>query len=109
MVKTPIILYNWGDVEVFGNLEQLERHLEPVDVNNGEYLLFDCEGRILEVLVVDGTNVVVRPASSESRFQAQLTHMLQWFLERAKTVPPAGARLEQLIHTVASFQHRKGR
>lgn len=106
MVKPPIILYNWGDVEVFASVDQLEQHLEPIDIENGEYLLFDSEARILEVLVVGETKVVVRPATSESRFQAQLTHMLSWFLKRAKNAPPTSARLAELVQAVASLQYR---
>ena len=39
MISPPIIPYNWGDVEVFSSVEELERHIEPVDVANGEYLI----------------------------------------------------------------------
>lgn len=106
MVQPPIILYNWGDVEVFASVEQLEDYLEPVDVKNGEYLAFDSEARILEVLVESGDRVVVRPATGESRFQAQLAHMLKWFLERSKKVPPAGGTLPELVQAVASLQRR---
>jgi hypothetical protein len=50
-VKAPIIVDNHGDLSVYGSLEKAIGDLEPVDVRNGEYIAYDSEGRLLNVVV----------------------------------------------------------
>lgn len=79
-MKMPIVVYNWGDMLFFATVGDAERHLEAVDVQNGEYLAFDSDGHILEVLTVPQTDrVMIRPVTSQSSFAPQLRYvLLQW-------------------------------
>jgi hypothetical protein len=46
-VKPPIIADNRGHTLVFETPAEAESYMEPVDVRNGEYRVFDSEGRLL--------------------------------------------------------------
>ena len=48
MVTPPIILSEHGDLSFFGSTEDAARHVEPIDVRNGEYTTYDSEGRLLQ-------------------------------------------------------------
>lgn len=48
MIKTPIIVNENGDIDIFRDLETTENYLEPIDIKNGEYEIFDSEGRVIE-------------------------------------------------------------
>ena len=47
-MRTPIILDDSGDVQVFQTLEEAEAYLEPPDVNCPKTRIFDCEGLLLK-------------------------------------------------------------
>jgi hypothetical protein len=46
-MRPPIIADNRGDVLVFDTVAAAESYMEPVDVRNDEYIVFDSEGRFL--------------------------------------------------------------
>ncbi|WP_437190931.1 hypothetical protein [Planctomicrobium sp. SH527] len=51
MITPPIIVLEGYDVEVFPNVQEAERYMEPIDVRNGEFECFDAGGQKLSVMV----------------------------------------------------------
>ena len=51
-MKTPISINENGDVSTFASVEEAETYMEPVDVERGEYIVMDADGRRLTVEVV---------------------------------------------------------
>ena len=53
MIKLPITLTEKnGDSCVYYSLADAEKAMEPIDVENGEYLARDAEGHLLRLQVV---------------------------------------------------------
>ena len=48
-MKYPLILSAEDGAEVFQNQDELIRSVEPIDVDNGEYVVYDSEGRLLSL------------------------------------------------------------
>lgn len=84
-MKPPIIVYNWGDMLLFGSVEAAEQALEAIDVENGEYLAFDSEGRLLELIADPWNKVSLRCPDPEPRYARQLRRLLTLKLPAAAT------------------------
>jgi hypothetical protein len=50
-VKPPIVIAESYDISVHPSVEHAEAQLEPVDVNDGIYVGYDCEGHLLDLKV----------------------------------------------------------
>lgn len=50
-MKAPIIVYGHGDVSIFESVEYAEQYLEPIDVKNKEYVVYDSKGHLLKLTV----------------------------------------------------------
>jgi hypothetical protein len=50
-MKAPIIVNGHGDVSIFESVEYAEQYLEPIDVKNKEYIVYDSEGHILQLAI----------------------------------------------------------
>jgi hypothetical protein len=50
-MKLPIIIYENGDVYIFKTRKEAENYLEPIDVENQEYVAYDSEGHLLKLEV----------------------------------------------------------
>lgn len=48
-MKTPITIDENGDISIFATVEEAEHYMEPIDVEHGEYKVFDADGRQLLV------------------------------------------------------------
>jgi hypothetical protein len=46
-MKAPIIVCENGDINIFDSKEDAESYMEPIDVENGEFIVFDAEGKTL--------------------------------------------------------------
>jgi hypothetical protein len=107
----PFVLLESGDVTIFNDVEQIEAHLEPIDVKNDEYHLYDSTGQILEIKVVESRlpgplgivgfsrQRVIVSESTEPVNEPILRAALVKFLERrglATGINPAST-LEQLL------------
>lgn len=64
-MKTPIIVYENGDLLIFESIKDAVVYLEPVDVENDEYTAFDSEGYNLK-LRTDGNIVFIEKQDSKS-------------------------------------------
>ena len=50
-IEVPIIVDARGDVGLFRTVDAAEGYLEPIDVENAEYVAYDSAGRLLELSV----------------------------------------------------------
>ena len=47
-MKAPIIINGHGNVSIFESVEHAEQYLEPINVKNNEYVVYDSTGRLLQ-------------------------------------------------------------
>ncbi|SFL83788.1 hypothetical protein [Nitrosomonas communis] len=50
-MRAPIIVVEHGDVAIFNSAANAEIWLEPIDVKNGEYVAYDRDGRLLQLVI----------------------------------------------------------
>jgi hypothetical protein len=89
-MKTPIIVDNRGDVLVFESITDMERYIEPVDVENQEYKFFDGIGRLLTVEIQKGQcreKVKIMEAEDKPIHQSELQSILIKFLKAVSDAP----------------------
>ena len=84
-MKPPIIGYSEGNPQFFKTAESAASYMEPADVRNGEWVLYDSEGRQLRAEVAKGflsEFVVLHPAESKPTHQRELIQILIDYLCR---------------------------
>jgi hypothetical protein len=82
MMKPPIIVDNFGDTMIFESVEKAEKYIEPMDVINEEYVAYDSEGRLLQLIAELPLHVVLLAAESEPYHAHELRRLLADFFER---------------------------
>jgi hypothetical protein len=55
----PIIAYNFGDTLIFRSTQAAERYVEPIDVQNGEYVFYDSTGALVVATITFRQKVVL--------------------------------------------------
>ena len=97
-MRTPIIVAEGNDLSFFASLEDVEGYLEAIDVDNGEYIAYDADGRpvplstkrlpprkVLGMISVRGAEVVVASAPEEEpRHAEDLRKLLVRYLEEPR-------------------------
>jgi hypothetical protein len=78
-LKPPIIVDNYGDMMVFESLTKAESYLEPIDIRNGEYIVFDSGGHILK-------QSVIKDFKGRERVALTLEQDYKWEGDKLKTV-----------------------
>lgn len=84
-MQPPIIVDGEGDVLLFDSVKKAEQYLEPIDVRNNRYVVYDAEGRILRGEIVRqflAVRVKLVPVSEAGAATAALRHVLIEFLRR---------------------------
>ena len=51
MKNTIIVLGKYEDVTIFESREKAEEYLEPIDIRNGEYTIYDASGKRLQASI----------------------------------------------------------
>ena len=74
-VRPPIILNEHGSIDVFQSTEAAEIYMEPIDVENGEYVAYDSEGRLLRI-VPTSPRVTIETAELEPSHQDEVRALL---------------------------------
>jgi len=83
MVEPPIIVNAKGDVELYEGLLEASRDLEPIDVENEEFIVFDSRGLLLTPKVAqDRIRVELENSSPPEYRPDQLRSVLRRFLSR---------------------------
>ncbi len=109
-MEPPIIVDNKGDVSIFDSVEKAERYLEPIDIRNDEYVIYDREGRLLRGAIVKhflAERVKLEPASEPGSAMSRLHDVLVDFLARvgARTEKPLDqCSLEELLSEMDRFK-----
>src|SRR5436190_22387920 len=79
----PIFVDNHGDVSAFRSVSYTESYLEPIDIENREYIAYDAIGRLL-TLSADRRRVYISLAEQEPTHSEQLAKALRHFLRAVK-------------------------
>jgi hypothetical protein len=51
-MKLPIIIYENGDLQFYESLEKAQLDIEPTDVRNNQYIIYDSGGSLLNPIVI---------------------------------------------------------
>ena len=89
-MKPPIVVNNRGDVMFFASIEDVERELEAIDVENREYVAYDSEGHLVELgtaprkglLFFGIKRVVVQGVEPAPAHAGELQELLRKFFRR---------------------------
>ena len=80
-MKLPIIINENGDISVYDSLERAELDIEPTDVRNNIYSIYDSEGLMLIPVVVDDPEYdIVKIRASNEKKPSELREALIEFL-----------------------------
>ena len=97
LMKTPIIVDGHGNVSIFESVEYAEQYLEPIDVKNEEYVVYNGEGHLLqleisqkELLPIFGRTelietVKISTTESTTNHSGELRKLLINFFRETKT------------------------
>lgn len=77
-----------GDLAVFPNLQTLILHIEPVDVRNREYTVYDAEGFVVDLYVDHNSGMIRSRGRSGQRVKKDLERMLREELEDLRGIHP---------------------
>lgn len=106
-MRPPIIADNRGDITLFDSVDAAERYLEPVDIRNQEYELFDSEGTILCANISKDDRGVERIKlerdDSMSPDQSRLCRKLSAYLQELGLDRGANCSLSDLVQRVSDF------
>lgn len=109
-LQPPLIVDEHGDLELFRDAAALEGYLEAIDVENNEYIVYDSEGRLVELTtmvvptralfgLLKGTAEAVRVAGWEAdpTHAAELAAKLRETLKQLDEAVPPEAPLAELL------------
>lgn len=103
----PIIVCESGDIRIYATVEEAEWALETIDVRNGEYTVYDSEGRLLSVtieryepkswwhfLLAGVERSILHETETEPFHAVELRRRLMEFLRRLAEEPQYGVRID---------------
>ena len=99
-MKFPIVIDENGDLSFFTSKELAQRWLEPVDVEAGEYVGYDAEGRLLSITAVDEYSVRIDLLDAAPTHAPVLKEKLQAFAQKF----PAGVQAGDLQGPIRQFK-----
>jgi hypothetical protein len=106
-MKAPIIVDNRGDTMIFASIKDAEMYLESIDAENNEYVAYDCEGRLLQI-VPDHPHVLIREAEHQptnaDELHAILFNLLMYTEEPANWLREAS--LQELVERALRYRIR---
>ena len=79
-ITTPIIVAEGWDVELYVKVSDAELSLEPIDVKDAIYTVYDAQGRLL-IVSTDGERVFITLDENEPNHVEELEKLLRGFLE----------------------------
>jgi hypothetical protein len=114
MIVPPVIIDERGDITLFSTASAAALKMEPVDVLNAEYDVYDSEGQVLSPVVTnDGRRVDLVELERPRYAPETLRTHLQTFIEAVgpERVGVTGeevrhASLARLVEILSSFELR---
>src|SRR5437899_3150835 len=109
-MKPPIIADNHGDVLVFESVAKAELYMEPIDIRNREYVIYDSEGRLLTASIIKTEKgrerVVVKVEEPHRHDREALRTILAQFLSKVSDAKQSfqSRSLEQLVEASLRFK-----
>ena len=100
LVTPPYFVLENGDVSAYPDHRAIEKHLEPVDVKNGAYRIFDSTGTEFAITVTKGTVHVGDRVGNDPEYLAKTLRRFlagvsqRWGIDAAQL---AGAALPELV------------
>ncbi len=106
-MKAPIIVSENGSLSLFKTVQDAENYLEPIDIINQEYEIFDSDGKVLRQRVAErmvkcffGLYTVnvdgVYLDDSDEKNPEKLKELLQEYLERSRKFDAVNANFDDL-------------
>jgi hypothetical protein len=105
--EPPILINEHGDVMIFATVQSAEQYLEPIDVENKEYVGYDALGRKL-AFSTTRQQITIGLADELALYQAELEGLVRAFLGAVRhpaATNPALTRAE-LIEQCASYAQK---
>jgi hypothetical protein len=114
MITPPIIINQKGDIELRETISDAELELEPIDVANNEYTVFDSRGLVLVPIICDDRIHVRLVESSPPELRpSELEHILRDLFsdlgEERTSIPDHELQqlpLTELVARLDAFQKR---
>lgn len=112
-VALPVFLVDGHDVTCFSSVDELTGYIEPIDVENAEYVVYDSEGQRVALAVTASNEVSAVPTGeyAPDELASQLRYLVA-HVGRERFVlrdDPAAAPLPELVRAVAAFLGREDR
>ena len=108
LIDLPIFVISThgGHVDLFDTLSSAEMYLEPVDIENGEYEIYDAKGWAISPKVTHENEVILDLAEPKVNFEDRLKAHIVCFLNTIDAVNSIDESrcLEYLIQRLKSFQ-----
>lgn len=104
-MKAPIVYHSHLQTLVFVSVEHAERHLKPAMVLNGDYEIYDSEGRLLQVELAGNDRLSLRTADAEPKHSSRLRRLLTHYLSEKRMLDGElhERSLRQLVDLASAF------
>lgn len=116
-MREPIVVSENGDINIFDSWAAARTSMEPADVRNNEYMVFDADGcrlsltietrrrRVFGVFSVALEEVVLESVDEDPRHRETLSLLLRGYLKNIGCAIPGGQDLplEDLLSEVARY------
>lgn len=114
-MRFPVIVYENGDICLFSSKEAAAQALEPIDIRNGEYRIFDAKGSLINPSVIEqkyGRNWIEAVELSDDPngevCEYELQNLLADFLVRAGLKDKEEVEVLDLSSTLEVFINEVG-
>ena len=102
-MRPPIVVNEHGDVSAFASVADAARKLEPVDVQNNEFVAYDSDGYRLALVVHEHVVSIPGPMLGPPS-PAELEEVLRSFAQEVGSPLPESNSLQDLVgHFVRQF------
>ena len=104
----PIIIIDGGDVSLFANIKDAELYLEPDDVKQNTYEIFNRNGDLLNLIILKNSkkflfgtfvkeSIQIMPYIPNINNKEYLSKLLFKFCDNVKIEVPKGINLNNLV------------
>ena len=81
-----IVVDNSGiDLVIFDSVDEAQGYLEPIDIQNNEYVVYDSRGRLFKLCTHKNKVVLTMPENPEVRYMQLLDSLKQFLTATGKS------------------------